>query len=66
MLGGYGPGLPFDQYPEFKCTEALLQSARGLDPEVPLLNLEVRGSMGAYWLSRSDLPDTPLQPTSGG
>jgi hypothetical protein len=57
MLGGYGEGLPFDQHPEWGATLASVAGSPGLDPGVPLLNLKSRGSMGAYWLSRSDLPD---------
>jgi hypothetical protein len=67
MLSGYGPGLPFDQHPEFTAIQTCLAAATGrCYPDVRLPSLETRGAMGRYWLGRSDLPNKPLQPTSGG
>jgi len=66
MLNAYGPSLPFDLHPELKATATFLKSTTGTCyAHVPLPTLETRGEMGAYWLSRNDLPNKPLQPPSG-
>ena len=62
MMSGYGRGLPFERYPQFTATKAFLKTATGsCYPTVPMADLDSRGAMGAYWLSRNDLPNRPLQ-----
>lgn len=57
MLRGYGPGLPFDIFPEFTALNQFLADLKGpYSPDAPLGPLSGRGAMGDYWLSRNDLP----------
>lgn len=55
MLRGYGPGLPFDLYPELESLNRFLSSIVGsYSPHAPLRPMEGRGALGIYWLSRND------------
>jgi len=64
MLRGYGPGLPFDQHPQLAALNGFLASVQGpYSPDTPLGPLQARGALGAYWLSRNDLPTKPLERT---
>jgi len=56
MLRGYGPGLPFDLYPELNSLNSFLNSIEGsYSPDTPLRPMEGRGALGTYWLSRNDV-----------
>ena len=56
MLRGYGPGLPFDLYPELDSLNSFLNSIEGsYSPDSPLRPMEGRGALGNYWLSRNDV-----------
>lgn len=70
MLRGYGPGLPFDQFPEYTALSQFLADLEGpCSPDAPLGPMVGRGVMGDYWLSRNDLPNKSLQadrPSAGG
>ena len=56
MLRGYGPGLPFDLYPELDSLNSFLASIEGsYSPDTPLRPMEGRGALGDYWLSRNDV-----------
>ena len=56
MLRGYGPGLPFDLYPELNSLNSFLNSIEGTySPDTPLRPMEDRGALGTYWLSRNDV-----------
>jgi hypothetical protein len=58
MLRGYGPGTPFDLHPQLAALNGFLASIHGpYSPDTPLRPLQSRGALGAYWLSRNDLPD---------
>ncbi len=55
MLWGYGPGLPFDQYPELTILNEYLGSISGpYSPDRSLGPMTGRGTMGDYWASRLD------------
>ncbi len=54
MLRGYGPGLPFDLYPQFRALNQFLTGISGpYSPDTPLGQLQNRGALGHFWLSRS-------------
>ena len=60
MLRGYGPGLPFDQHPQLAGLNRFFANIRGpCSPDTPLGPLQARGALGAYWMSRNDLPNKP-------
>ena len=57
MLRGYGPGRPFDRYPELEALAGFMANISGShSPDAPLGSMQDRGALGVYWQSRNDVP----------